>query len=480
MAELTIYDSEGSPVAETGARTNERIQDFFFDGVRLSVDTTGQGLEMVAFFRARDSQASRSEQYYAVFQSDNVTDISRFGGMVTRRVEGELDKTLETSTDDTEVFRALRSFGGEEVSLPGDPNTRRDLVELIKEGTDVTVGVRSGKRALAFIEDVLREQRRVKTAVAERPDSSSLRNYDLVVDVGRYQGLALLGDTEQRLEDLRERRRQRLQPDYVEDDKGRDTVALASLGVAVVGGLLLLLYAGCWLAGPLPVLGNLPLPGVDCGGAGGPADGGGQVTVEYTYTANITGAEWGNTSVNTTTLELRGALTNATAVANGTNATNATNGTAFATPGQNVTVRIASQTGNWTNETTVSTDGNVTVTFENVTREPVNVTLIWRGQNLTATASIDENGTLSNVESANRTVTEVFNTSTSTDKTGTPESTPTATPTETTTQMTTTESTPTDTATPTPTTTTSAPTTATETTQAAVSAAAADPAWSDG
>jgi hypothetical protein len=472
MAELTIYDSEGSPVAETGARTNERIQDFFFDGVRLSVDTTGQGLEMVAFFRARDSQASRSEQYYAVFQSDSAADISRFGGMVTRRVEGELDKSLETSTDDTEVFRALRSVGGEEVTPPGDPNTRNDLVELVKEGTDVTVGVRTGKQALALIEDVLREQRRVKTAVAERTDGSSLRDYDLVVDVGQYQGLALLGNTEQALEDLRERRRQRLQPDYVEDDDGRDTVALASLGVAVVGGLLLLLYAGCWFAGSLPVVGGL-LPGVDCGGAAGPADGA-QVTVENTYTANITGADWGNTSANTTTLELRGALTNATAVTNGTNATNVTNGTALAVPGQNVTVSIVSQTGNATDRTkTVTTNGTVTVTFENVTREPVSANLTWEDRNLTARASIDENGTLSNIRPANRTVTKTFNVSTSATGTDTPTN-GTATPT---TGTGTPTSAPTTTAEPTPTP-TPTPTTTAETTQGSVSAVAMAPARS--
>ena len=471
MAELTIYDSEGSPIAETGARTNERIQDFFFDGVRLSVDTTGQGLEMVTFFRARDSQASRSEQYYAVFQSDDITDISRFGRMVSRRVEDELDKTFETSTDDTEMFRALRSAGADDATPPGAPNTRSDLVELVKEGTKVTVGVRTGEQARALIEEILREQRRIKAAVAERPDSSSLRDYDLVVDIGQYQGLALLGDTEQALEDLRERRRQRLQPDYVEDDEERDPVALAALGVAVVGGLLLLVYAGCWVMGSLPVVGGLPLPGADCGGAG--SAGGGQVTVEYTYSANVTGAEWGNTSVNTTTLELQGALTNAT----NRTVTDVTNGTAPAAPSQNVTVRIVSQPGNWTNETTVPADENVTVTFENVAREPVSATLIWG--NLTATASIDANGNLSSVESANRTVTRTFNVSTSANdanETPAPESTPTAAQTETATQTTTAESAPADTATATPNTTTSTGTNTTETTKESVSAAVEMPA----
>jgi hypothetical protein len=466
MAELTIYDSEGSPIAETGARTNERIQDFFFDGVRLSVDTTGQGLEMVTFFRARDSQASRSEQYYAVFQSDDITDISRFGRMVSRRVEDELDKTFETSTDDTEMFRALRSAGADDATPPGAPNTRSDLVELVKEGTKVTVGVRTGEQARALIEEILREQRRIKAAVAERPDSSSLRDYDLVVDIGQYQGLALLGDTEQALEDLRERRRQRLQPDYVEDDEERDPVALAALGVAVVGGLLLLVYAGCWVMGSLPVVGGLPLPGADCGGAG--SAGGGQVTVEYTYSANVTGAEWGNTSVNTTTLELQGALTNAT----NRTVTDVTNGTAPAAPSQNVTVRIVSQQGSWTNETTVPADENVTVTFENVAREPVSATLIWG--NLTATASIDANGNLSSVESANRTVTRTFNTSESANGTDTTGS-------ETTTAPTSGTETSTSTSTTAGTTTTATPTATTpETTQGTVSAVAAGLPRSDG
>lgn len=466
MAELTIYDSEGSPIAETGARTNERIQDFFFDGVRLSVDTTGQGLEMVTFFRARDSQASRSEQYYAVFQSDDITDISRFGRMVSRRVEDELDKTFETSTDDTEMFRALRSAGADDATPPGAPNTRSDLVELVKEGTKVTVGVRTGEQARALIEEILREQRRIKAAVAERPDSSSLRDYDLVVDIGQYQGLALLGDTEQALEDLRERRRQRLQPDYVEDDEERDPVALAALGVAVVGSLLLLVYAGCWVMGSLPVVGGLPLPGADCGGAG--SAGGGQVTVEYTYSANVTGAEWGNTSVNTTTLELQGALTNAT----NRTVTDVTNGTAPAAPSQNVTVRIVSQQGSWTNETTVPADENVTVTFENVAREPVSATLIWG--NLTATASIDANGNLSSVESANRTVTRTFNTSESANGTDTTGS-------ETTTAPTSGTETSTSTSTTAGTTTTATPTATTpETTQGTVSAVAAGLPRSDG
>jgi hypothetical protein len=456
MPELSIYDSEGNPVAKTGARTNERVQDFFFDGVRLSIDTTGQGLEMVAFFRARDSQASRSEQYYALFQSDSVTDISRFGRMVTKRVEDELDKTLETSTDDTEMFRTLRSFGTDDATLPGDPNTQSDILELVEEGTGVTVGVRTGRNALTLMDKVLREQRRVKTAVADRPDSSSLTDYDLVVDVGQHQGLAPLGDTERRLEELRERRRQRLQPDYMQEDDGRDPVALASLGVAVIGVLLLLVYGACSLSGPLPVLGSLPLPGVDCGGAAGPADGGGQVTVKHTYTANITGASWDETSADTTTLRLQGELTNMTTVTNGTDETTVTNGTELAMARQNVTVRIVSQTGNWRNETNVTGDGSVTVAFSNVTREPVNATLIWENQNLTANASIDENGTLGNARPGTREI----ETDTETSPTGA------ETPTDTETSPTGAE-TPTDTETPNP-----ATTGGTET-PAAISAASA-------
>lgn len=136
MAELTIYDSHGDGIRADSGKQSQRIGNLFFDRVRLAGAQTGGGYEIICFFRARESSAARSEQYYAVYHSQKSQReaFAEFPAALRSRIEDEYGLSFDTSTDDTEVFQYVVG----EKSVPGNPletNKLDDIVEMLSGGS---------------------------------------------------------------------------------------------------------------------------------------------------------------------------------------------------------------------------------------------------------------------------------------------------------------------------------------------------------
>ncbi|MFB6150270.1 MAG: hypothetical protein ABEJ40_00545, partial [Haloarculaceae archaeon] len=207
MTELTLYDSQGVPLeAGASATGNDRISDFFFDGVRFTLDM--QKGEAVVFLRARESSTGRSEQFYAQYKFRDLDKLNQLPDEVRAEVEGTHGMELDFSEEDTKVFEFLDS--GTKPSLTGiDFELQDDLEQLISEGTELRLATQSYRDAYAVLIDWLGSTDADSFAIADRPTSSNLESYDVVVSPNGDEQLELLGDTEAALERLRKRRRRR-------------------------------------------------------------------------------------------------------------------------------------------------------------------------------------------------------------------------------------------------------------------------------
>jgi hypothetical protein len=284
MGELTIYDSQGSPLGGGGAgRPDQRIKDFFFDGVRFALDLR-LGNEVIVFFRAQENQASRSEQYYAVYKFDDRSELKQLGQEIRRVIEDRHDMILHTSQEDTEVFDYFVGDRTEErrsISIPGSRKDVSDLQTLLEKGRSLHLGVGSYRDACGVYNEFISERSANRIAITENASSSQLDDYDVVVEVGNYRGLEPIGDTKDSLQTLRERRKKRLRAGSADSSSGGgplgralgvDTWAFDIVGIVVI---LLLLGAGgvfgaCQTGvGPQGTLSGIPVLGSDCGDGGG-------------------------------------------------------------------------------------------------------------------------------------------------------------------------------------------------------------------
>jgi hypothetical protein len=246
MGEVSIYDSQGQPVGERGGPVNERIRDFFFDGVQLVVDSSGSRTEIVCFLRARESEASRSEQYYAVFETSR-RNAGNFGEAVKRRIEDDLGLILETSTEDTTVFELLRA--GEQPSPPLSDAKIDSLLDLLDntgsqslpDGHVAKVGAGSYRDALALCREFTsRRPTDARYAITENVDSSRLQHFDIVIEHGSYAGIEFFEETKEAIERVRNRRRRRRQP-TPDAPFGPDDTS-SGVNFKLVGGGVLLLF----------------------------------------------------------------------------------------------------------------------------------------------------------------------------------------------------------------------------------------------
>lgn len=199
MPSLRIYDTKGnehSPTDDTG-RTNDRIKDLFYDGVRLTVET-GRETTFTLFIRARETTNARTEQFYAVYSTrdGSITDLIR---ALRDRVEREWGYAIDDSADDMGVFRALDTGA---TSHPGTNREQSILTELLGSRTRTTIGVRDAESALGVISQFTEQYDRA--AIADSPESSALSSFDLVVAPDGSQGIVPLEDTEDRWESTKE------------------------------------------------------------------------------------------------------------------------------------------------------------------------------------------------------------------------------------------------------------------------------------
>ena len=199
MPSLRVYDTKGNEHSPTGdaGRTNDRVKDLFYDGVRLAVET-GRETTFTTFLRARETRNARTEQFYAVYTTRDGS-ITEFIRALRDRVESEWGYAIDDSADDMSVFRAL-DVGA--TSLPGSDRDRSVLTELVGSREGATVGVRDAEHALGLVSDLMGQYDRA--AIADSPESSALSAFDLVVTPDGSRGIVPLGDTEDRWESTKE------------------------------------------------------------------------------------------------------------------------------------------------------------------------------------------------------------------------------------------------------------------------------------
>ncbi|MFA9416382.1 hypothetical protein [Natrinema sp. HArc-T2] len=217
MTELTIYDSHGNPYGESGrGRPDERIENFFFGGVKLYLKR-GSQTELVVFFRARESNVGRAEQFYAVYRTRQTSNLfEQFKSDLRHRVETEHGMSLETSSDDVAVYSAL---GEGHSSVPGSEFNHELISSLLRSGNRLRFGVSSPRKALALCSKFLQGSAQ-RVAIADNTDIDELANCDLAVEVGSHRGLEPLGDTQRLMDEQRRRMEGKLVNEKVSTIKG--------------------------------------------------------------------------------------------------------------------------------------------------------------------------------------------------------------------------------------------------------------------
>ncbi|WP_126663063.1 hypothetical protein [Haloterrigena salifodinae] len=200
MSELTIYDSHGNPYGDSGrGHSNDRIEEFFFGGVKLYLDA-GSRTELVVFFRARESNVGRAEQFYAVYTTRNTRNLfENFTSELRQRVETEYGMSIETSSDDVRVYEAL---GGRNDSVPGSEFDHSVVSNLLQSGKRLRFGVSSASGALALCSKYLQGSAN-RVAIADNTSIDALESCDLAVEVGTHRGLEPLGETSRLMDEQR-------------------------------------------------------------------------------------------------------------------------------------------------------------------------------------------------------------------------------------------------------------------------------------
>lgn len=192
MSSVKIHDSEGR-LYRDGEPTNEQdeeISNYFTSGIRFALKT-GRRYTITVFFRAAESSASRSEQFYASYTARNVGDVDNLVDEVENVVEGQWGYSVESSSEDMAVYRQLESG---QYSVPGSDIDRTLLEEVLQQTRSATVGTGSVSDAIGLLFSM--ESSFGSAAVASSNSGSAFSSFDLVASVGRHSGIEPIGDTE--------------------------------------------------------------------------------------------------------------------------------------------------------------------------------------------------------------------------------------------------------------------------------------------
>jgi len=196
MSELKIYTSEGNRVYSDVRGSNDRISEFFFDGVRLYAEKKSRSeVELIVFFRASESEVSRAEQYYAVYQTDTHRDIfSQFTTKLKTKIEDEQKMSLQTTSEDVSVFNSL-TRGQSTLQIPAE---HEHIESLLREGKQLKFGVSSSTDAVKLVTKYL-DNPSQRLAIADDINISELEDCDLLIEIGGYEKFTSIGSTEELL-----------------------------------------------------------------------------------------------------------------------------------------------------------------------------------------------------------------------------------------------------------------------------------------
>lgn len=292
MSDIIIYDSEGQPLDQS-RQENESIRDYFFNGVRFAADVSGYHAEVICFFRARESAASRAEQYYATYSADN---LDNFEDDLRRQIE-EYGLSLDTSTKDAGVFELVLG-DSTSATFPGTQKQLSDLKKLYRPAQSevsnhttgpqdaadhspqnvsvdtrdipteqITVGVGTYQQVVGAVKKLRSELGIESFAIADNVTGGDLQNYELVVQKGNYTGMEFIGNTQTAVNTLQTRREKIHQQLYGDDSDSLFNLSTsqgitATLSVSIFAGLVLITFAlyGAHIVGGVCLFN---LPGLD-------------------------------------------------------------------------------------------------------------------------------------------------------------------------------------------------------------------------
>jgi len=205
MSTLTVYDAEGNEYTPDGEATgrSERIKELNLASVRFAAEP--QERRVTGYFRAKETQTARAEQYYAEFTARNTTDpIGEFTDALRTTLD-EWGYILDESTDEMAVFQRLENRG--QATTPGSKNGLTILQDLVANRHLTNVGVDSSDAAVGLLFELADNH---SVAITNAEATNSLSAFDVTVTVGRYSGIEPLGETETRWEQAKQSLRDQL------------------------------------------------------------------------------------------------------------------------------------------------------------------------------------------------------------------------------------------------------------------------------
>jgi hypothetical protein len=264
MTTLHIYNSQGERLGDGPASNSGRVEDFFFDGVRLYLDMSDEP-EIVLFFRARDSEASRAEQYYAIYQTDTSTGLfERLERDLRAEIEDEREMLLETESDDTQLVSLLTA----ETAVPGTDDQHGAISSLLAEQTPLRLRVTTESAAFGLLRRYIGSPTE-EFAIVDDTTTDSVTDCGLAIEPGGDTELEPLGESADQFEEqLRRTTANAARPrttEPVETIEETDRVPLETIGkevLAVSLGILLTTVLLVALLNGAAVIG-LEFPGTD-------------------------------------------------------------------------------------------------------------------------------------------------------------------------------------------------------------------------
>lgn len=212
MSTLTVYDTRGNRYADGAAtdESDESIKDLFYGGVRFAIETSPR-LQITVFFRAKESENARSEQFYARFETRSENQyLSELLNALERTIEDDWGYHIDNSSDEMNLYRVLRDG---QYEVPGSEVEHDVISDLIEQRKQPRVGVADEDNAIGLLNVFVSDY--TSAAVTDSIQSNSISKYDLVVVPGEGSGVTPLGDTADEWTDAQESARESSMFDHI-------------------------------------------------------------------------------------------------------------------------------------------------------------------------------------------------------------------------------------------------------------------------
>lgn len=208
MATLKIYTSTGyeyhpEQSNKRGSRDSQ-IKDLFNKNIRLGVRTQRRNVEIFFWFRARESQKARRDQFYAHYTTrDSSNVLTSLINDLEQRVRSEWGYLIDDRHD---LYQAIRN---NRYADPASSTDKKMLEYLAERRHSPTVGVSDETAALGLLMSVQQQEAFDSAAIAEgTPEPAD--DWDILIspDSKRQSGITPLGSTADQWEQAKDAVRQ--------------------------------------------------------------------------------------------------------------------------------------------------------------------------------------------------------------------------------------------------------------------------------